>query len=97
MLVLLRQGSYACHPATDLFPDAAYRGVAERPRPSVKVLAATSKFDGDAIDLHGIEQATSGWLTDQKRKLTFYEVANAKGNANGAFGSDYTFLFQKAR
>jgi hypothetical protein len=62
------------HPATDLFADAAYRGVAERPRPGAEVLAATSKFDGETIDLHGIQQATTGWLTDQKHHLTFYEV-----------------------
>jgi hypothetical protein len=62
------------HPATDVFPDAVYSAVSARPRPGVEVLAATSKFDGDAIDLHGIQQATTGWLTDQKRKLTFYEV-----------------------
>ena len=62
------------HSATELFPNPAYRNVPERPRPGVRVLAATSKFDGEAIDLNGIQQATSGWLTDQKRKLTFYEV-----------------------
>lgn len=62
------------HAATELFPNPAYRGVAERPGPGRKVLAATSKFDGENVDLHGIQQATSGWLTDQQRKLTFYEV-----------------------
>jgi hypothetical protein len=62
------------HSATELFPNPAYRNVPERPRPGVRVLAATSKFDGEAIDLNGIQQATSGWLTDQRHHLTFYEV-----------------------
>jgi hypothetical protein len=62
------------HPSSDVFPDAAFRGISERPKAGHEVLAATSKFLGDAVDLHGIQQATTGWLTDQKRKLTFYEV-----------------------
>lgn len=62
------------HADGDVFPIAAQTHVHVHAPPGVRVFTAINKFNGDAINLHGITQATDGWLTGQNRQLTYYEV-----------------------